>query len=442
MATPLDTLGQLRAGQLKGIQRLDLGCGLTEFPREIFDLADSLQVLNLSGNALTCLPDDLPRLHQLRVIFGSNNQFTALPAVLGQCLNLQMVGFKANQIRSVPAAALPPQLRWLILTDNQIETLPVSIGGCAHMRKLMLAGNRLQRLPDQLALCQQLELLRISANQLDALPPWLVDLPKLAWLACAGNPFSDGYAKVHLPKPSRSIDWRDLRLQQVLGEGASGIIYKALLRTHREDDEKNSDASSVALKLFKGAVTSDGWPHSELSACLATAQESHPHVIQVTGPLTGHPEGVAGLVMQLIPPTFITLAGPPSLQSCTRDVYPTGSHFSQKKIERMALGVARAAAHLHAQGLLHGDLYAHNLQCDQDGFCVLGDMGSASFLPAQAAQSQALQRLDVRAFGCLLEELLAHGLQVAPVALALLRDRCLGAPAARPLFNEIVQLLT
>ena len=441
MPTPTDTLGQLRAGQLKGIQRLDLGCGLTEFPPEIFDLADSLQVLNLSGNALTSLPDDLPRLHQLRVIFGSDNRFTALPPVLGQCPQLQMVGFKANQIHSVPAAALPPQLRWLILTDNQIEALPASIGDCSQMQKLMLAGNRLQQLPAQLAHCQQLELLRISANQLDVMPPWLVDLPRLAWLACAGNPFSDVYSQAHQHTPSSAIEWRNLRLQHVLGEGASGVIYQALLSTRRDDSHENCAPSTVAVKLFKGTVTSDGWPHSELAACLAAATKPHPNVIPVIGPLAGHPEGSAGLVMQLVPPRFTTLAGPPSLQTCTRDVYPAGSRFSLQKIMRIGLGVARAAAHLHTRGLLHGDLYAHNVQSDADGFCLLGDMGGASFLPADQAASQALQRLEVRAFGCLLEELLAHGIQAPSAALTALQARCLGTPAQRPLFDEIVQSL-
>ena len=46
----MNTLAQLKAGQLAGIQRLDLSCGLTEFPREIFELADSLEILNLSGD--------------------------------------------------------------------------------------------------------------------------------------------------------------------------------------------------------------------------------------------------------------------------------------------------------------------------------------------------------------------------------------------------------
>ena len=440
MPAPTDTLTQLRAGQLKGIQRLDLNAGLTEFPREIFDLAGSLQVLNLSGNALTSLPDDLPRLHQLRVIFGSDNQFTELPAVLGQCPRLEMVGFKANQITRVPANALPPRLRWLILTDNQMQTLPGSIGACTRLQKLMLAGNRLQQLPAQLAHCIQLELLRVSANQLHALPPWVADMPRLAWLACAGNPFSDlhaeSYAQANPHAPATAIAWRDLRLLQVLGEGASGVIYKALLNTGMA-----GEPHAVAVKLFKGAVTSDGWPHSELAASLATAGQPHPNVIPIIGPLSGHPDGTQGLVMPLIAPRFATLAGPPSLQSCTRDVYPPGSRFSISKIMRIALGVARATAHLHGQGLLHGDVYAHNLQCDADGFCLLGDRGAASFLPADKAASQALQRLEVRAFGCLLEELLAHSGQAPPPALTTLQSRCLGLPAQRPLFGEIVQLL-
>ena len=52
MDTTTNTLAALRAGRLAGATRLDLSCGLAEFPHEIFDLADSLEILNLSGNAL------------------------------------------------------------------------------------------------------------------------------------------------------------------------------------------------------------------------------------------------------------------------------------------------------------------------------------------------------------------------------------------------------
>src|SRR5512145_2869024 len=113
---PLNTLEQLRSGELAGSRRVKLACGLSEFPREIFALAETLEILDLSGNALSSLPNDLPRLHRLRILFCSDNQFTELPAVLGLCPRLTMIGFKANRIRTVPAAALPSGLRWLILT--------------------------------------------------------------------------------------------------------------------------------------------------------------------------------------------------------------------------------------------------------------------------------------------------------------------------------------
>lgn len=150
----MNTLAQLKAGQLAGIKRLDLSCGLTEFPPEIFELADSLEILNLTGNALSSLPDDLYRLAHLRVLFCSDNAFTELPACLGQCANLSMIGFKANQISHVPAAALPPQLRWLILTDNCISQLPGELGERPLLQKLMLAGNHLTDLPHSLLNCK------------------------------------------------------------------------------------------------------------------------------------------------------------------------------------------------------------------------------------------------------------------------------------------------
>lgn len=189
----MDTLAQLSSGRLAGVTRLDFSCGLTAFPPEIYRLADTLEILNLSGNALSTLPDDLPRLHKLRVIFCSENRFTEVPEVLGRCPHLTMVGFKANRINHFSAAAIPPRLRWLILTDNQFEELPGELGKCANFQKLMLAGNRLQRLPEALAACQRLELLRIAANRFEALPGWLLSLPRLAWLAYSGNSFSDAH---------------------------------------------------------------------------------------------------------------------------------------------------------------------------------------------------------------------------------------------------------
>ncbi len=419
----MQTLEQLRSGELAGAARLQLRCGLTEFPREIFDLADTLEILDLTGNALSSLPDDLPRLHRLRIIFCSDNPFTELPKVLGRCPSLTMIGFKANQISSVPAAALPARLRWLILTDNCIESLPPGIGRCGDLQKLMLSGNRLRSLPPELANCSKLELLRIASNELAELPDWLPAMPRLAWLACAGNPFSEA-----APPPATSIRWDTLQLQQKLGEGASGVIHRAAL-----------DGAPVAVKVYKGAMTSDGMPAHEMAACIGAG--THPNLIPVLGTVPDHPERLPALVMPLVDPRLRNLAGPPSLASCTRDVYAEGTRFSAEALLAISRGIASAAAHLHERGIMHGDLYAHNiLHCDQ-GSAVLGDFGGASRFALGTELALALQRLEIRAFGYLLEELLERCDEDLPVVRALMKECLHPQPTARPLFAEALARL-
>ncbi|MDP2417559.1 MAG: leucine-rich repeat-containing protein kinase family protein, partial [Hydrogenophaga sp.] len=394
----MHTLEQLRSGALAGIRRLDLSANLTELPPEVFDLADTLEVLNLSGNRLCSLPPDLGRLHRLKIVFCSDNAFTYLPEVLGNCPALQVVGFKANRIAHVPASALPPALRWLVLTDNAIAQLPAALGERPALQKLMLAGNRLHSLPPSLAGAQRLELVRLAANQLPELPGCLTELPRLAWLALAGNPL--GWALPPLP-PLAAVPWKQLQLEALLGEGASGHIYRAQ-RQH------GATAEALALKLFKGAVTSDGLPEHERAACLAAGQ--HPALCTPSAELCDHPQGTSGLLLPLLPPSLSNLAGPPSLDSCTRDVYPSGWHLDAPVALRLAKTVAQAVAHLHRCGVLHGDLYAHNILCNPaNGDAMLSDFGAATRLPAdQPGLCRALQALEVRALGCLLEELAAH----------------------------------
>lgn len=434
----MHTLAQLRAGELSGITRLDLSCGLTEFPAEIFDLADTLEILNLSGNALSCLPDDLHRLTRLRVLFCSDNQFTALPACLGQCTALTMIGFKANRIADVPGAALPPLLRWLILTDNCIDTLPSELGERAHLQKLMLAGNRLQSLPSSLSHCHRLELLRIAANQLTELPHWLLTLPSLTWLAYAGNPL-ETEADAAALEATPQIDWSALRLEQQLGEGASGVISRATWQ------RADGAVTPVAVKLYKGEMTSDGSPLHEMNACITAGL--HPNLIRIEGRIHGHPDGQQGLVMQLIDPSFANLAGLPSLASCSRDVYAEDRRFSAQVALRIAMGIASAAEHLHQQGITHGDLYGHNILLNDQGDCLLGDFGAASFhSTTDSMETRALQRIEVRAFGVLLGELLARidsGLSnERREGLEELARRCSQADVlGRPGFSEVIEVL-
>lgn len=395
----MQTIEQLRSGALVGIRRLKLCCGLTRFPTEIYDLADTLEILDLSGNQLSELPEDLHRLKKLRIIFCSDNRFTELPDVLGRCAELSMVGFKANQIRLVPPASLPEKLRWLILTDNEIEELPSELGACLQLQKLMLAGNKLRVLPESLVNCQRLELVRIAANQLETFPDWLLSLPRLSWLAYSGNPFSYHWEqRAQATSHIDEIRWDALTVEQLLGEGASGVIYRAL---HTQASAK---VKPVAVKLFKGAMTSDGLPQCEMTASIHAGK--HPSLINVIGKIIGHPADAEGLVMELISPDFHNLAGPPSLDSCTRDIYPEALMFDLSAVLSMANSIASVGGHLHRLGITHGDLYGHNILYSNTGGALMGDFGAASFYPTDDQLiAERIERLEIRAFGCLLEEL-------------------------------------
>lgn len=426
------TLEALRRGDLAGARELRLP-GLAEFPREILGLGDTLEILDLGGGALNVLPDDMHRLRKLRVLFCSGNRFERLPASLGDCAELRLIGFRKTGMREIPGEALPPLLRWLTLTDNAIARLPDALGDRPHLQKLMLAGNRLDTLPDSLANARALELIRLSSNHFTCLPSWLRALPSLAWISWSANPFERAPA----PAAAPLAPWSQLDVGALLGEGASGRVHRAAWRANGD-----GAARPVALKLFKGAMTSDGLPAREMTACLAAG--AHPNIMGALGRLTDHPEGAQALLMPLLPPHWRPLAGPPSLESCSRDVYDPDLRLPAEAVIRLARGVAGAVAHLHARGLMHGDLYAHNILWDgARGNAALGDFGAACALPSDE-EGDDWRRIEVRAFGLLLQEALElcapESADVASLR-ELARACAQPDPRARPLMADVLRVI-
>jgi len=429
----LNTLEALNSGKLAGTTHIKLACGLTSFPPALFDLADTLEVLDMTDNKLSKLPDDFGKLKNLKILFLSNNNFTELPSVLAKSPKLSMIGFRNNQIATVPENSLPLTTRWLILTDNAIEILPESMGDLHLLQKCMLSGNRLRALPSTMHKCHNLELLRIAVNHLEALPAFLLDLPKLSWLAFSANPFSAKHPNCDTPLDE--VIWDELEIRELLGEGASGLIYKALY-----------EGEEVALKVFKGDITSDGLPQEEMDINISLGR--HRHLVDVLAQVTGHPKKKDVLMLELMPPHFYNLGLPPTLETCSRDVYPEGFSLTLEKTLKILQSVADAAMHMHAHGIMHGDFYAHNIMIDDDANVILGDFGGASYFePHEVETRNALERLEVRAFGCLVEELL-HLSQndqtnsQLKVALTNIKLSCLTKTnAKRPLFTQIHQQL-
>ncbi|MBW4965323.1 leucine-rich repeat-containing serine/threonine-protein kinase [Pseudoalteromonas sp. CR1] len=387
----MNTLAELNTGKLAGAKHLQLVEQLSEFPADIFKLADTLEVLDLSNNNLSDLPDEFACLHRLKRVFLSFNQFKHVPKVLAKCPALIMVAFKGNQISKFAPNSLPKKIEWLILTDNNLHELPEDFGNYTQLKKLALAGNKLKHLPTSMANCTNLELVRLSANNLTKLDDWLIELPKLAWLAFAGNDYNK--AQCLTKSTLKNTPLENFQLKKVIGQGASGFIHLA-----------KAEQTSVAIKLFKGAITSDGYPLDEVNCCLQAG--NHNHLINVLSYIEQSEQ--LGLVMELIDTNYTNLGLPPSLQTCTRDTFNDGCNYPIEAVYKIAKQMANTLTHLHDNYVSHGDIYAHNTMINEQYDILFGDFGAATNLAMLSGyQQQRIQLIEVCAFGYLIEDLLS-----------------------------------
>jgi len=428
------SLAELRALHNYPVEELYLSEDLHEVPQEIRKYSRTLRLLDLSNNQLTTLPNWFADLTSLEIVFLSFNKFSEVPEVLGQLPRLKMIGMRNNSIERLSGTSLPQSLTWLTLTNNSLDTVPPEIGRLPRLQKLLLAGNVLKSLPETLASNRSLELVRLSANRFESFPTWLFELPALAWIALAGNPC----AQPKVPQNAQEISWNQLKLGIELGRGASGQTFKATLA------RVDGGFDDVAVKIFGASVSSDGDASDELFAALTAG--AHPNIVSTRGKLTHHPDGREGLVLDLVPERFKNLACPPTFESCTRDVYSPGDRFSYDRLVSYATDIAAAAQHLHSRGVSHGDLYAHNTLVSPDS-ARISDFGAACVYDGNTAlDAHLLERIEVRAFGILLRELLALATgdlkQEKLASLHLIADAC-DTPTVRdrPSFRDIAVML-
>jgi len=295
---------------------------------------------------------------------------------------------------SIHPDALQSQMRWLILTDNALESIPSTIGRCKILQKLMLSGNKLKTLPKEISKCTNLELVRLASNQLQHPPMELLQLPKLSWIALSANPFLNTISHDDDQTQQMTLlqdpNLEDVEHGQVLGTGASGITKQVTYK-----------GTPVAVKHYFGEMTSDGDPKEERQISLVASSLKSPSLIQVLGQTAK-----GSLVMELLQ-NVTALADPPSMESCSRDVYPAEVTVSDKEATTMVTNLLNVLEGLHAKGICHGDFYGHNiLVSPQDKSNVkLSDFGAAWFYDTSAPYGQWVEKIEMKAFAHFVEEI-------------------------------------
>ncbi|XP_033746197.1 uncharacterized protein LOC117331551 [Pecten maximus] len=154
------------------LKHLDGDCHeacLSEIPWSIRDSICLYERMNVSFNAITELPPELPlRLPHLYFLDLSHNQIETLPDSFGLLFHLKTLLLKYNKLHSLPQSFVHHvKLEKIDLSHNLLKELPEGIGKMESLSKLNVSNNKLKMLPVSLGNCKTLTLLLAQGNRLN-----------------------------------------------------------------------------------------------------------------------------------------------------------------------------------------------------------------------------------------------------------------------------------
>jgi TolB-like protein len=215
--------------------------------------------------------------------------------------------------------------------------------------------------------------------------------------------------------PPESWRWGHLQVFERIGQGAFGDVHRAW--DPRLDRE-------VALKLLRSDVPDDAGPRSAvIEEGRLLARVRHPNVVTIYG--AERIDGRIGLWMEFVKGRTL------------EEMLRSGRRFTAAEVTRLGVDLCAAVAAVHASGLLHRDIKAHNVMLDDGGRLVLMDFGAGHeaddstgkasagtplyLAPEVLAGGTATRRSDVYSIGVVLFRLLTGSYPVFGGDLADLR---------------------
>jgi serine/threonine protein kinase len=194
------------------------------------------------------------------------------------------------------------------------------------------------------------------------------------------------------------------RLEEVLGDGAMGIVFRAV---------GEPDGETVALKTLRPELADDQvFLRRFLHEARAAREVSHDHLVPILD--EGEADGVHFLAMRYVPGR--------SLDDCIQAEGP----LPLDDILTIATQIAGGLDALHHAGLVHRDVKASNILLDEQGDAFLTDfglakgeaytvltrmgevMGTLDYLAPELLKGYpAIPASDLYAFGCVVYECVA-----------------------------------
>jgi len=197
------------------------------------------------------------------------------------------------------------------------------------------------------------------------------------------------------------------QLQEKLGEGGMGVVYKAL------DRKLNR---FVALKFLPSEIA-DRRANLDrfVQEALVLSAVNHPHIATIYDVATVGQQQF--LVLEYLP------GG--TLKAKVERLFSSGERLTTKQIVNYARQTAEGLAHAHARGIVHRDIKTSNLMLTEEGSVKITDFGVAklagsrfrtvpgslvgtiAYMSPEQAQGQDVDaRSDIFSFGVVLFELI------------------------------------
>jgi len=151
--------------------------------------------------------------------------------------------------------------------------------------------------------------------------------------------------------------WAHFLILGRIGRGSFGNVYRA------HDTKLQCD---IALKLMRDGSDSPANVSRVLKEARLLAKVRHPNVVSVYG--ADQVDGRVGLWMELVRGTTL------------EDLLQRQGTFGALEASVIGLDMCRAVAAVHREGLIHGDIKAHNVMREEGGRNVLMDFGAGKDL--------------------------------------------------------------
>nr|XP_007138261.1 hypothetical protein PHAVU_009G193700g [Phaseolus vulgaris]ESW10255.1 hypothetical protein PHAVU_009G193700g [Phaseolus vulgaris] len=186
---------------------------LKTFPDEIITLDTSVRTLDLTHNRIdkwffilflflayilvkmsliqrgyVDIPVEINKLINVQRLILAENFIERLPVSLGKLQSLKLMNLDGNRITSLPDELDQlVRLERLSVSRNLLASLPVTIGSLRNLVLLNVSNNKLQSLPESVGSCSSLEELQANDNLIEDLPSSVCNLSHLKSLCLDNN---------------------------------------------------------------------------------------------------------------------------------------------------------------------------------------------------------------------------------------------------------------